>query len=119
MAELGLYYRVPATSVAAGRVRAQEEMAVYARQEAHTVSPRHNTARQKAAAAQEKQGQKMQKCATGRHGAVAVGTVVQVAVDNVDRAKTDDTNATLVVVEVVQTGTTQEEDNTGWRARVE
>ena len=39
-----------------------------------------------------------------------MGTLVQDAVDNVDRAKTDDTNATLVVVEVVQKGTKQVED---------
>ena len=35
---------------------------------------------------------------------VAVGTIVQVAVDDVDRAKVDPTNATLVVVEQVERG---------------
>ena len=34
---------------------------------------------------------------------------VQVSVDNVDRAKVDPTNATLVVVELVETGTKQKE----------
>ena len=35
---------------------------------------------------------------------LAVGTVLQARVDDVDRAKTDPTNATLVVVELVKTG---------------
>ena len=40
---------------------------------------------------------------------MAVGTVVQIAVDDVDRAKVDDHNLTLVVVELVEEGTTQKE----------
>ena len=44
------------------------------------------------------------------YGTVAVGTVVHVSVDDVDRAKTDETNATLVVVEIVSKGEKQKED---------
>ena len=112
LSELGMYYRLPTEeSIEAGRVRAQEEMALYTRQDAHVVSPRRKKAREEAASAQKKQAREMQKRAKGKHGGdVAVGTVVQVAVDDVDRAKTDDTNATLVVVEVVRTGTTEVED---------
>ena len=38
-----------------------------------------------------------------------VGAVVQVAVDEVDRGKVDDSNATLVVVELVVTGSKRKE----------
>ena len=40
---------------------------------------------------------------------MAVGTVVQIAVDDVDRAKVDDHNLTLVVVELVEKGTAQKD----------
>ena len=53
-----------------------------------------------------KQGSEMKKRAKKQDGGseLAVGTVVQVRVHDVDRAKTDPTNATLVVVELVKTG---------------
>ena len=53
-----------------------------------------------------KQGSEMKKRAKKQDGGseLAVGTVEQVRVDDVDRAKTDPTNATLVVVELVKTG---------------
>ena len=38
-----------------------------------------------------------------------VGAVVQMAVDEVDRGKVDDSNATLVVVELVVTGSKRKE----------
>ena len=58
--------------------------------------------REEAAAHQAKQAEAMQKRTKKAAGAeVEVGTIVQVAVDNVDRAKVDPTNATLVVVEKV------------------
>ena len=107
----GLYRLPTEESITAGRERAQEELRTLMATQQHTVSPRRGQMRVKAAAAQAKQGREMQQRAKGKHGgAVAVGTLVQVAVDNVDRAKTDDTNATLVVVEVVQKGTKQVED---------
>ena len=46
----------------------------------------------------------------GGSGALEVGAVVQVSVDNVDRAKTDNSTATLVVVEVIKVGTKNKED---------
>ena len=49
---------------------------------------------------QAQQGEMMKKRAKKAAGVeVDVGTIVQVAVDDVDRAKVDPTNATLVVVE--------------------
>ena len=39
-----------------------------------------------------------------------MGAVVQVSVDNVDRAKTDNSTATLVVVEIIKVGTKNMED---------
>ena len=42
-------------------------------------------------------------------GPLKVGGVVQVAVDEVDRGKVDDSNATLVIVELVVTGTKRKE----------
>ena len=49
-----------------------------------------------------RQGNEMQKRARGDNegNELAVGTIVQVHVADVDRAKTDPTNATLVIVEV-------------------
>jgi len=107
----GLYRLPTEESITAGRERAQAELQTQMETQQHIVSPRRGEMRSKAAAAQAKQGREMQQRAKVKHGgAVAVGTLVQVAVDNVDRAKTDDTNATLVVVEVVQKGTKQVED---------
>ena len=68
-----------------------------------TVSPKRKLARDKAATAQAKQAKRMMERATKvAGGEVCVGSVVQVAVADVDRAKTDETNATLVVVELVK-----------------
>jgi hypothetical protein len=51
----------------------------------------------------EQQAKRMRQRAAARdgHDTIPVGTVVQLALDNVDRAKLDHTNATLVVVEHV------------------
>ena len=58
--------------------------------------------REVAAARMNKQAEEMRKRARKEAGAeVDVGTIVQVSVDDVDRAKVDPTNATLVVVEKV------------------
>ena len=74
------------------------------------VSPKRQKLREEAAESLERQGKKMQaRVAGGNEVPVGVGTVVQVAVSNVDRSKVDSTNVTLVVVEVVHTGKTIKE----------
>ena len=71
------------------------------------VSPKRRKLRERACASLEQQGKKMQARVAGGNGVpVDVGTVVQVAISDVDRSKVDSTNVTLVVVEVVQTGKT-------------
>ena len=69
-------------------------------------SPNRKRLRDRAVARMAMQGSEMKKRAKKKDGGseVTVGTIVQVRVDNVDRAKTDPTNATLVVVELVKTG---------------
>jgi hypothetical protein len=57
----------------------------------------------------QKQAGQMQKRAAGKEGDVAVGSVVQIAIDDVDRAKVDDHNLTCIVVELVEKGSTQKE----------
>ena len=72
------------------------------------VSPKRQKLRETAAASLEKQGKRMQARVAGGSGVpVEVGTVVQVAVADVDRSKVDSTNVTLVVVEVVVKGKTK------------
>ena len=71
------------------------------------VSPHRKRAREEAAKRQAKQGRTMELRAAEKEGEVAVGTVVQIAVDDVDRAKVDDHNLTLVVVELVEKGTAE------------
>jgi hypothetical protein len=70
--------------------------------EGRTVSPKRAGLRAAGAAAQAEQGDKMRKRAAACDGEgelLPVGTVVQLHLDDVDRAKLDFTNATLVVVD--------------------
>ena len=73
------------------------------------VSPNRKRAREKAAGRQELQARRMQARTAAKEGQVAVGTVVHIAVDDVDRAKVDDHNLTLVVVELAEKGIDQKE----------
>ena len=57
----------------------------------------------------KKKGARLQKHCARLQKSAARLQKVQVSVDNVDRAKVDPTNATLVVVELVETGTKQKE----------
>ena len=68
------------------------------------VSPRRAQKRTQAAAAMERQADRMKRRCVARdgHDSLPVGTVVQLALEDVDRAKLDNMNATLVVVEQVQ-----------------
>lgn len=73
----------------------------------HQQSPTRASIRAASATALEEQAGRMRKRAELRdgHGEVLqVGTVVQLALDNVDRAKMDFYNATLVVVQQVGVG---------------
>ena len=74
-------------------------------------SPKRKRARANAAQAQAKQGEEMKKRAAHASGGAEldVGAIVQVAAANVDRAKVDPVNATLVIVEKIKTGTKQPE----------
>ena len=73
-------------------------------------TPRRKRLREAAAQSQTKQARGMQKRAAHSDGGpLKVGAVVQVAVDEVDRGKVDDSNATLVVVELVVTGIKRKE----------
>ena len=103
VAEFGMYYRLPTQeSVREAREAVAQEASASAKDV--VVSPRRKRIREEAAEAQAKMGKQMARRAakTAGAGAVAVGTMVQVSVDNVDRAKVDPTNATLVVVETVR-----------------
>ena len=85
-------------------------------------SPNRKRLRDRAVAQMAKQGSEMKKRAKKQDGGseLAVGTVVQVRVDDVDRAKTDPTNATLVVVELVKTGKRVSEElrpSIAWHAK--
>jgi chemotaxis receptor (MCP) glutamine deamidase CheD len=73
------------------------------------VSPQRKRQREEAADSLNKQAARMQRRAAATEGEVAVGAVVQIAVDDVDRAKVDDHNLTLIVVELVETGTSEKE----------
>lgn len=66
-------------------------------------TPRRAAARASAAAALEKQALKMKQHAAKKYGnrVLQVGDVVQIGLDDVDRAKLDNPNATCVVVEQV------------------
>eukprot|EP00966_Prymnesium_polylepis_P069654 1619523-Prymnesium_polylepis.1 len=75
----------------------------------HGVSPGRKRQRQEAADQMNKQANRMQSRAATKEGAVAVGSVVQIALDDVDRAKVDDHNLTCIVVELVEKGKKQSE----------
>ena len=72
------------------------------RSRASDVSPRRRKDRDDAFERMSAQADAMRKRAAHRDGVVEVGSVVQVALHDADRAKVDDTNCTLVVVEVIQ-----------------
>ena len=63
----------------------------------------------KAAESLARQGQVMQRKAGKGLLDLSVGTVVCVAVDNVDRARTDATTATFVIVEAIEKGEKEKE----------
>ena len=74
-----------------------------------SATPKRQKLRDGAYAHLQKQAQEMRQRAKAKHGVVDVGTVVQVALADVDRGKLDDPNLTVVVVECVMTGTVQKE----------
>jgi len=111
--EFGMYYRLPedASLNAHNDAWLEEQPRLSQMQERIFESPRRKRVRGQAAAQQQKQAEEMQKRAKKTSGGddVNVGMIVQVAVDSVDRARVDPTNATLVVVEKVEKGKTQKE----------
>jgi hypothetical protein len=72
--------------------------------DAGKVTPRRKRIRQKCVDNLKKQGAAMKRRAVAKQGEIELGTVVRIAVADVDRARIDPSTLTLVVVEKVETG---------------